>query len=152
MFTLCFFLLISYLVSRKYFLNPSSLGRTTSVVGNGSDIFYATNNYAGPLYGSNRSLSSSSWSPYKNIDLSYPFIHGLLRRIFSSSLGSERCRFTRASKSCCSCTSPSNRVTGRVSQSYYRIIEGRLNVRSTQRYRSSISSSCPRPSSHYLTP
>ena len=117
---------------------------------NRSDILYATNRDTSTLYCPNSSFPACSWASHKNVYLPNPFIHRLFRCIFTRSLSGKCRRFSRTSKSSCTCTTPSHSITSGVCQCHNRIIKGRLNIRPTQRYWPSIPSSCSWPSSHCL--
>ena len=98
----------------------------------------------------NGRLSSRAWPTYEDLDLADAVLHTLSGRVLARSLRRERSGLPGAMESDGARASPGYRIALWVGKRDYRVVERGLYVRSSNRDRLALSSTCPWSSCHIV--
>ena len=110
------------------FLDASLLARTAAIVRDRRAVFDGFNVQTGGLQGSNGALATTSWALDANFDFFNAKLHGFFGGCLGGTLAREGSAFPAAFESTSTGTGPAKRFAFGVSDSYGRVVEGRLNV------------------------
>ena len=109
-------------------LYPPALSRAAPVVWGGSDVAYGGNPQSRPRERPYRGLSARAGPPYEHLDLPKAVLHALSSGVLGGPLSGERGRLAGPCESDGPCAAPGDGVSLGIGQRYQGIVEGRLNV------------------------